>query len=145
MRRDPLAALARMRAAETLLARRALSGAASSLAGAEAAVAGTVAALRAEAQLRAEGPADPAFPDWVRRALAERDAAARQADAAAAAVASARAEVAAARAAERLVETALLRRAAEERRDAMRRESVRLGDLRPRIRKAPSPAVPSAD
>lgn len=131
MARDPLAALARLRSLETSEAKRRLA-----LQVGQEAVA-TERLVAATAALPAEYAAgDGAWRLWLPRGLAARDRAALALDQAAGRRRDGQAVVADCRAAERAVELLRERRAAEARRQALRRGQALLDEAARRARPA---------
>ncbi|MFC7474432.1 hypothetical protein ACFQS7_08710 [Dankookia sp. GCM10030260] len=131
MARDPLAALVRLRRLETMEAKRRLAVQVGQEAAAAERLAAAAAALPAE---HAAGEA--AWRLWLSRGLAARDRAALAQDQAAIRRSNAQAVVAECRAAERAVDLLRDRRAAEARRQALRRAQALLDEAARRTRPA---------
>ncbi|WP_043364570.1 hypothetical protein [Belnapia sp. F-4-1] len=129
MRRDPLAALARLRRLESDEARRVLGEANSRLMAAELRAAAAVAALRLERQ--PGGEAD--YGQWLARGVAERDRAIRAAGFADESATIARQGLAECRAAERALEHLREARAEAARRQAARRSQSVLDEAAARL------------
>lgn len=133
MRRDPLAAILRLRALEVAFARRDLAERATGAAAADARAQAAAAALRDGATERLGDFAD-SHAAWQPRARADRDRAAGEARLADRAVEASRAALAGLRVAERAVEALLERRAEDARAASLRREQLAIDEAAQRRR-----------